>query len=134
MNTWAFTGRKDFAEVAGTVQGNSPRLQMLAGQVQGLRVDSGAVVRGTGASWARISVKGLSGGRGEECGILGNKSPWHPVGQSLVPGIDIWIKVEKPETELAETGRKGQSLSQLDWVHSWLLAQQRIEAKTGNRG
>lgn len=59
MGMWAFAVRKNFAEVAGTGQGNSPRLQMLTVQVQGLSVDSGAVVGDAGATWASISLKGL---------------------------------------------------------------------------
>lgn len=60
MGMWAFAVRKNFAEVAGTEQGNSPRLQMLTVQVQGPGVDLGAVVGDTGAIWASISLKGLT--------------------------------------------------------------------------
>lgn len=59
MGMWAFAVRKNFAEVAGTGQGNSTRLQVLTVQVQGLSVDTGAVVEGTAAIWASISLKGL---------------------------------------------------------------------------
>lgn len=58
MGMWAFTVRKDFAEAAGTGQGNSPRLQMLTVQVQCLSVDSGAVVGDTGAAWTSDSMRG----------------------------------------------------------------------------
>ena len=83
----------------------------------------------------QASVGGAwSEGKGRSVAFWEIKSSWHPADQSLGPKKYIWIKVEKPETELAETRRKGQSFSQLDWVQSWLPAQQRIEVKTRNWG
>ena len=58
MGMWAFTVRKDFAEVVGTGQGNSPRLQMLTVQVQGLSVDSGAVGGDSGSAWVKHQWEG----------------------------------------------------------------------------
>lgn len=65
MGMWTFVVRKSFAEVAGTGQRNSPRLQMLTVQVQGLGVDSSSVIGDTGAIWAHINLKGLIRRQGE---------------------------------------------------------------------
>lgn len=83
---------------------------MLTVQVQGLSLNSGAVVENSCTIWASIGVKGLiweECGKQGICGILLT---------SFGPQIYIWVKVEIPQRKLAETRSKGQSLSQLGWT------------------
>lgn len=85
---------------------------MLTVQVQGLSLNSGAVVENSCTIWASIGVKGLIWEQ-EECGKQGICGI---LLTSFGPQIHIWVKIEIPQRKLAETRSKGQSLSQLGWT------------------